>query len=314
MNEKDKSVIIGKDTNNNFLGNWLTDTKMGTEMDGILKTESFDGKEKSEVTYKNGKVLKLVETKNDKTQTTKLEYPEQSSISADGKIVSTVVVSNLEGFNDEGYGELPSVVVTGYIYSQPTNFYSLFWSTNQNPTYLYSFNYSTSGGGVSDGPTLISPTHPIPDINLELKCFSTNATSSYKITLNINQPNPGSRNLWKGTGSEKVGHAYLTLEQDNANGTKVIRNVGFYPKNSASPASPSDVSIFGDDSYTPAAVSLKITVSSTDFGNALQSIKNQVSTGYNLNNFNCTTSVLTILNSINIHITTLRHSGYLFLW
>jgi hypothetical protein len=62
-----------------------------------------------------------------------------------------------------------------------------------------------------------------------------------------------------------VGHTFLTLEQHNADGTSIIRTVGFYPKNSVKPGNEKDQSIFGNDSYKPYDVSLNFTVTSPQF-------------------------------------------------
>ncbi len=102
--------------------------------------------------------------------------------------------------------------------------------------------------------------------------------------------------------AHQVGHTYLTLEQDNNNGTKIIRNVGFYPKNYSKPGASEDVSIFGEDSQTPSSVILKITVNSTDFNTVIQKVKSDANLDYNLDWYNCSTSVIDDLHSININL------------
>ena len=313
-NEKEKSIIIGRDSNNKFLGNWVNIITKGAENFGILKTESFNGKETSEITYVNGKIVKSVKTNNGETQVKKYDYPIQNSIKSDGKVSGTVVTSNLEGFNGDGYGELPNVTVTGYVNNQTVNFYSLYWQTNQNVIYIYEYSYTPPGGGggssVGIAPTFIEPDHPISNITDEFKCFTQNANSTYTVTVNVNEPSPGTRNLAVGGVTHKVGHTYLTFEQDNTDGTKIIRNAGFYPRDDARPGSPNDVSIFGDDSNTPTAVTLKITVNAKDFNTVIQKSEGQSPIHYDLNLFNCSTSAINALSSIGVNLPATQGSSF----
>lgn len=208
----------------------------------------------------------------------------------------------------EKYVWLPDVVVAYSMNpSGPVNnFYSLFWDFAADPIYAYSYttdpySYSTNSypyateqsyqnksdsatwANVSESPTFVAPAYPIRSIEEEMKCFYSQSSSSYAITVNVNQPTPNSRDLVNPFNDHIVGHTYLTLEQDNSDGTKIIRNVGFYPKSYAMPGASEDASVFGEDSRTPASVSLKIIVNYTDFNSVLQSLENQSRLNYNMN-------------------------------
>ena len=50
-----------------------------------------------------------------------------------------------------------------------------------------------------------------------------NGTSTYNVSVNINQPDPGTREIVNPLSAFPVGHTFLTLEQHNADGTSIIR-------------------------------------------------------------------------------------------
>lgn len=60
-------AIIGKH-GNQFSGNWASMFIYGKPYDGLLITESFDGKIKNEVRFINGKAVKLTKTVNGVTK------------------------------------------------------------------------------------------------------------------------------------------------------------------------------------------------------------------------------------------------------
>ncbi len=130
--------------------------------------------------------------------------------------------------------------------------------------------------------------------------------------MNVNEPNPGSRDLLNPLSSFPVGHTYLTLEQHNADGSSVIRNIGFYPRNSVKPGSETDQSIFGNDGNTPYDVSLDFTVSGTEMARVIGRVLAQQGYQYDLNNFNCTNAAIDALQSININLPSSKSDETLF--
>ena len=141
------------------------------------------------------------------------------------------------------------------------------------------------------------PTTPV-NIATEMQCFTPNASSRYFLTICVEEPAPGSgSSIANGI---DAGHTYLTFEQDNADGSRIVRNDGFYPATYANPISPSAASAFGDNSTTGVSITMKISVNYSDFMIAARTIQNEASNTYNLYTFNCTTAVLKVMSSIGI--------------
>ena len=319
--ESGNSVILQMD-HNVFTGNWLRFSINGTPDNGLINTKSFDGGLNNEVTFLHNRPVKLTKVYNGKTTITYIKYPSENTLKGTAKYSTTEISMGVQRTetSDPVYTLMPDISVSVSLNNNTTTFYSVYWITNQNPTNFYNYTPTPptgGGGGGSTGssgyvsaPTFISPTHPVLNISDEMKCFSNIAGSTYSITVYVNQPRPGSRDLVNLGSPEPVGHTYLTFEQDNANGTKIIRSVGFYPVDFAKPGHASDGSIFGDDSNTPASVSLKITVSGSDFNTVVQKTKGENSKTYNLDWFNCTTEGIDALSSINIHLpATIRNNN-----
>src|SRR5664279_1268797 len=147
---------------------------------------------------------------------------------------------------------------------------------------------------------------------MAVKCFTNNSTSTYNISVNINEPDPGTRDVVNPFSSFPVGHTFLTLEQHNADGTSIIRTVGFYPKNSVKPGRETDQAIFGNDSYTPYDVSLNFTVTGTQLSKVASTLVNQQAYQYDLDNFNCTNAAMDALKSININLPDTKSDEPLF--
>lgn len=222
--------------------------------------------------------------------------------------------------------QLPEVVITAYVSSGSMNFYSLYWMSGQSSSYYYYYTPGYGGGSVSGGsngsngqdygavaaPEFSSPDKPISNVKDEVKCFNDNATSTYTITVNVNQPVPGKRDVFEPLEAFPVGHTYFTLQQKNPDGSSITRNIGFYPKNSVKPGSATDVGTFGEDSNTPFDVSLKISVSGADFITFVNTIISQQRLMYDLDNFNCTNSAIYALQSINMHLPETKSNNVLF--
>ncbi|MEO6870412.1 MAG: hypothetical protein ABI168_12245 [Ginsengibacter sp.] len=220
---------------------------------------------------------------------------------------------------------LPEIIIYYDVYNNvdmAISFISLYWLFGENDFYSgFYFETSGSGGGSSGdynasnvvvAPTFTSPTDPIQDLKKELGCFTNDNTASYTISVNVNQPIPNSREVFSIGKAFPVGHAFLTLDQQNSNGTHTIRNLGFYPKTSVNPIKAVDHSIFGDDSNTPFDVSLKIEVSGGEFTSVINNLVNQQSSGYDLNNFNCTTSLIKSLSSVGINLPSTKSTDPFF--
>lgn len=223
---------------------------------------------------------------------------------------------------------LPEVVIVVSGGGGSTDFFSLFWLFDSYSSFagLYSSevgnngSYAGGAGGnnsstknnVTAALRFVPPKKRIFNIKKELECFVSNPSSTYFITVNVNQPSPDSRELVDAYSDFIVGHTFLTLSQNNADGTSVIRTIGFYPKNMVKPIKKSEQGVFGDDSDTPADVSLKIAVSGDDLLTVVNTLSQQESNDFNLDNFNCTNSAIEALKSIGINLPATNASDLLF--
>ena len=149
----------------------------------------------------------------------------------------------------------------------------------------------------------LSPKHPITNITQEMQCFNKNAGA--KLTIYVDQPAPGKRDAsyWF-----DVGHSFISIDQQNANGQNITRVLGFYPDGSANPITPNKPSILGNDGGHEYDVSITIQLSSADFSSIYDFImgyKAQNDGNYGLNAFNCTNFAYAIaeLAGINLPIT-----------
>jgi hypothetical protein len=169
----------------------------------------------------------------------------------------------------------------------------------------YGLISSGSGGSgstittVSANTVFFTPKKPVV-IAKELSCFTKTNTSAYSITINVEEPGPGNGASATTAPGIGAGHTYITFEQDNADGTKIIRNVGFYPNFNANPKNAVGPSVFGENSNTSVSAQLKIPLSSINFTNAISSAIYQTSYNYDLYIYNCTTAAESILTSANI--------------
>src|SRR5690606_27138233 len=206
-------------------------------------------------------------------------------------------ISKIENTNLQDVVVLQEVVIV----VNRVNYWNLYWLFNEYSPFSYSYyagdpDSEFSGGGGSNGnsnqsnqndnviglPVYEGPITPIKDLKDELKCLTINPNSTYSISINVNQPRPDSRDKVDPSNNFMAGHTFLTLVQDNPDGSKIIRNVGFYPKNSVYPGNYEDQSIFGEDSGTPFAVSLKITVTGQEMNTVVSSLIAQQSLSYDL--------------------------------
>ena len=214
--------------------------------------------------------------------------------------------------------ELEAFIVTGRRSYGDFNYTSGYWLFGQDadyrdsyvPTWDYTGGSTPSSSETEVAPTYVEPDHPIDDIKQEMKCFTVDNNAVYSVTVNVNQPKPGTRSLINLSSPHKVGHTYLTMQEQLTDGSAIIRNVGFYPRNFAKPGNETDVSVYGEDSETPFCVALKISVSAKEFSTIQTALYNQQIMKYDLDDYNCTTSVIKTLESINLHLpATIGHTG-----
>ncbi|MBX3257692.1 MAG: hypothetical protein KF862_26425 [Chitinophagaceae bacterium] len=311
-----------------FTGNWLK--YEDSQESGTIKTWSFNQKIKSEVTFVEGRPTKIIKNENGIEKKTLIKYQSGNSI-VSGKVTVTQVVNGVqtsETGNVGGGGSvtLQPVVVTAYVTSMGTSalLYSLYWATMQNAIYNFQYtpNNPSMGGGTAN-PTRISffqGPSKLTNIANYLKCFTNipGTTNTYKITIAVDQPIKGSRSAWSfnpvgaatsaGSGGvpANVGHTFIILTQTTSSGAVTQRTVGFYPSGNVNPASPiSGGELHNNEAYRDFDVSLSVTMTSSQFFNAINYINSTYSTGsvnYDLNMMNCTTFGIAVMAQAGVNM------------
>jgi hypothetical protein len=282
--ENDDKFLLLQRKKEIYSGNWV-------DMSGLAKTRAHLNSGNIMLTsLENNSVTKLAVVNNEVTGT---EKTGNNTLSLETQ--PTV---------------LPEVIVYYDVNGGGIDYFSWYWLLDQTSSTTY--DYFNAGGGSASGgsgyssvavaPIVTAPDTPILDLSKEVKCFTNSSTSTYNISVNVNEPDPETRDVVNPLSSFPVGHTFLTLEQHNADGTSVIRTLGFYPMHSVKPGSETDQSIFGDDSYTPYDVSLDFTVTGAEMSKVIGKLLDQQALQYDLNNFNCTNSPMEGLKSININL------------
>lgn len=319
--------IFNKSTSKKFLllrkefsgysGSWIDMTALqekGTsKYSGKIHLKSLGDKITTDLIVENNKVVQV--QKLDKSLS-RIIRVNPGQISKNGQNNMTV----RDGSNLQDVITLPEVIIV----INHINYLSLYWLFDIfspfNHYYMLENIIIEGNGGPSGGngsvrpknesesqnviavPVFYGPKTPIKNLVDELKCFTVNSKSTYSISVNVNQPRPNSRDKVDPSNDFQAGHTFLSLEQVNSDGSKIVRNVGFYPQNSVYPGKFEDQSIFGEDSDSPFSVSLKIGVSGQELNTVLNSLISQQSTSYDLEIFNCVSSVATALNKIDVHL------------
>ncbi len=253
----------------------------------------------------NRKQISYLKNKASKSQTT--------NVNNNSNVVSGSNVSSLKA-EEEPVGEqtLPDVVVTGYIYDDPSIYYwycfddILGMSSGGGGTYTYGGSETSGGGGYggiyNDNTIDIeyeATDNPAIDIAKFIKCFSTLSSTGaqFKVTIYSDIPvnsDPNELFDWS-TGSP--GHSFLQLTKTSG-ATTIQQYIGFYPetgwKSLANNPVTSKVVDNGGHEYN---ASLTITVDATHFQNALNKMQSESTVKYDIDDFNCTDFALTVFNS-----------------
>jgi|GEM_PF-1075655 len=159
--------------------------------------------------------------------------------------------------------------------------------------------------GPGPGPGGGGGTLPPPPINITLTfkkylaCFNlSSTTSTFRITIYVQEPAPGTGNGTAGPFSPNGGHAFIGLEQGN-----IRQQIGFYPDQGSSQIAvglgfevPSELHNNGQTAVT---VSKTYTVTQSQFQNAVNYINsyNPSTNQYSLYNYNCTNFVYDVANA-----------------
>ncbi len=297
-------ALVGK-TDKEIVGNWVDISQLssGSLKEGTLTTKSFSGDKIVTTTFANNRVVKTSQNMKGKIRTGLIRYS-----STGDRIMSagTMAVARIEGEDDQW---LPSVTVTSYIYSQPTNFYSLFYYFNYNTNYTYTYQttdpgtYGYGGGGaqVVNLQAFEFLSGPAANLQKLMNCFNsvpTNSSTKYSLTLHADIPDNNDPNIVAvGT---TPGHAFVTLTKTNGT-TSVSQTFGFYPVSGAKSISFAgvDSKIVNDKNHQYDA-SITISLPENEFNIAKNQAINTSTLKYDLNDNNCTDYAVGIFNSVMI--------------
>lgn len=261
---------------------------------GVLICENINDHAQSIFTFTNGMISRIEKKYASEKNPSARVYSNNSALDP---------LSILPEKQTDVAAELPAVYVYGGSGGSSYSLSSLFYLTNMNYGYYYSYtgtglSSGPKGGGgggytspanqvekIVDIPTHAPGTKPV-DIHKELDCFVSVNGATYMLRININQPEPNTREITNINADHMAGHTFLTLEQKNPDGSTTVRNLGWYPQGSVKPSDGTIAGQYQDDAGTAYCVSLSVAVSATEFNqvkNYLLTIKN-----YNVQTANCT--------------------------
>lgn len=322
-NKADHKFVFIQKTGGGYIGNWVEVENRDSLTTGILTTTSFDGYLKTQVTFLNGAALKIIKTDHGETTTTLIRYKKDKALRSSSNETSnkiTMRVQSSEATDDENWVSLPPVTVIANLNYSPVIMYSIYW-ISPTPTFIYSYTPlpQSSGSGGSNNSyslNLLSGHSAIGDIQDYFKCFTNVAGSSnkYRVTICVDQPNPGTRTAWNlsstgvggsssGANPVNVGHTFLILTEETPTGT-ITRNVGFYPQDYVSPASPVDKGVLNNNEQHLYNIALTVDVNSSQFFNVQNFISQVKSSGqnYDLDNYNCTSFGIKALMAGDVYL------------
>jgi len=209
---------------------------------------------------------------------------------SDGSLFDCVYeysVISAECYPVDGGNGSGGVYTQGLSYGTPMN--------NGTGTYSSGMTYPQMEAAYTMPP----PKIPITDIYGYIKCFDLSG-KAYTVTLCVAQPIPHDASPYTVGGPNliDVGHTFLEFSETRADGTSIVRFMGFYPSAQTSPLKPGAPSELGDDEGHAMNVALAITMTPVQFNRTLNEFANILPIqDYNLNGFNCTTAACTALQS-----------------
>ena len=306
-NKGNHQFVFIEKTGNEYRGDWVEVENRDSMSTGILTTTSFDNSLKTQVTFLNGKAVKIVKTDHNVSTTTLIKYKKNKSLGFQNAISNQIKmrVQSSEGEDSDAMA-LPNITVTMVQDYSSVILYSTYWMC-PTPSYTYSYtplpqSPGSSGSNGSYNLNLITGPNAIGNINDYFKCFTNVAGSSnkYEVMVCVDQPAPRTRTAWSvspsgvqnsssGANPVNVGHTFLILTEISPTET-TTRNVGFYPQNSVNPSSPIDEGQLNNNEQHPYNISLTIDINNSQFFNILNFISQVASSNqnYDLNNYNCT--------------------------
>jgi len=209
-------------------------------------------------------------------------------------------------------GELPPVVVTASYGSGGISYadwYNLLEMAGDDG-YTYTGYYSPSGGGGGGGGSSSAPTMQVDfeapenkdaiDVSKYIKCFGTtqNASADYTFTIAVDLPVDNDPSKIFNWSDASPGHTFIEFYK-NGDGGLVQQYVGFYPNSSwKTVVGPDNIaSKIADDAGHEYQAKYTISVSASQFQNALRAAQNYSAYQYNVADFNCADFALKVFTA-----------------
>ena len=324
-------VFIYRDASGSFQDNVLTyfpdsSYAAGNTFTGIVFVDDWNGNTITKFKFdKGGKILQSNAKEPDASLAATESNAEQNNL----------LIQQTTCYTIEGYNYSPALPDERYPWSISAGCTSTYYESFE-PMYptvgisapIAAGGFSPGAGGMTIVPVKTVVVHTgnsvIGNIADYIKCFTSNASAgySYKVTLCVDQPVPGTRQAWglssaSGNGTPvDVGHVFLIFTQTSPTGT-ITRNVGFYPGGNVTPVCPAAQGQLNNDANSTYNISLTISLTNTQFFSMLgyTSLGNNPGFYYNLNSNNCASFALATLSKGGINIssaigTWLNGSGY----
>lgn len=291
---------------------------------GLISVEDWWGNSISKYKYERNGIIKKFNASIKDSSASSVET--QVSISKNQRTISGQSNNITICYEISGYNYSVNDPGNGYYWSESLGCETYYANTDSgyvaNNEYINGTNYgNVSTGGYGSSPMLpasqilvYSGDNIIGDIKDYNKCFTNIPGNdySYEVTLCVTQPVAGTREAWafsslngsSANGSPVfVGHTFLMLTQRTPTQT-ITRNVGFYPKTSITPYSPTVQGQLNNDEIHDYNVSATIKMTGSQFTDILSYVSqgNNLGYMYDLNTNNCTTFALNALSSVGFYM------------
>ena len=231
---------------------------------------------------------------------------------------ASVVVSCNNVINGYNYPE--DDPDAGYSWSEPAPCTSMYLPDDQVSGDPVAGDYAAGSSGGSNGAgnedVIIFPgSNLITNIQEYLQCFTVTPGATYKVTVAVDQPYPGTRTPWRlsptmstssSAGPIDAGHTFLIFTQTNKDGSIITRNVGFSPTSDVDAfiSGQSQGALDNDESHSYDISGSFILTIPQLFFNMLSYVSQGDSPSYmyNLSSNNCTTFSINVLAQGHIYV------------
>lgn len=256
-----------------------------SEFSGSIQYRNLKGASKPAVKFVKGKLLQA-------------SASQVSSLMADGPVVDG--------------GDLPPVIVSyspggdaGISYADWYNLMEMAGDNGSGYTGYYSPSSGGGGGGNGSAPTeqvdFEAPeSKEAITIKKYIDCFGATqeATATYTLTIAVDLPVDADPSKFFNWSEASPGHTFVEFYKNGSNGL-VEQNFGFYPNTSwKTVVGPDNIaSKIVDDGGHEYQAKYEISVSASQFQNALKAAQNYSAYQYNVAQFNCADYALKVFNA-----------------